>query len=134
TSPAPRSRWMRATRLRPELFASLAARPSQPELSGFQPSVQPLIQRHVRVTRAIVDVQGIAHTPKVIALECELLLAELEGARELERAHDAQEERPGIVREARDERAPQIPEVEAGTRNHCCHAGATLGPGHADSV
>src|SRR5262245_24036508 len=134
TSPAPRSRWTRATRLRPELLASLAARLSEPELPGLEPGVQLLIQRHVRVTYAIVDVERIAHAPGVIALERELLLAQLEGAGELERAHDAQEERPGVVREARAERAPQIAEIEARTCNHRCHAGATLCPGHTHSV
>src|SRR6516225_7327609 len=107
---------------------------SDPQLPGLQARVQLSVERHIRPTCGIIDVERIAYTCGVVALERELLLAQLEGAGELERAHDAHEERPRIVGQAGGEGAPQLCEFEALRRDQRRHAGTALGPGHAHPV
>jgi len=75
--------------------------------------VQPGIERDVLVAFPIVDVNGVANSRGVIALERELMLAQLEGTGELDGCDDAKEERPGVGGQALLQGAAQRGEIEA---------------------
>src|SRR5262249_27499947 len=85
---------------------------SDPQHPGEQARMELRIERHVCVAHRIIQIQRIAHSGGVIPLLCELLLAELEGAGELDGSHDADNDGPGIGGQALEERTAELGEVE----------------------
>src|SRR6185312_548359 len=76
------------------------------------PAMDSGVQSLVTLRARRVEIERIAGPAGIVALLRELLLAQLEGAGDLESLHDAQKEGAGILRQLVGELAPEGVEIE----------------------
>src|SRR6185312_4312964 len=92
------------------------------------------IQRLIALASRGMEIERVTRALGIVALRGELLLAQLEGARDFESGHDPQKYGAGILRQFFAQLAPQSREVEFRAHDQRGHSRAALGARHGDPV